>query len=134
MRDRASQRRILSTNQWRFLTLVAVVWGILLTSFNPVQAVHDQNDLEVPLVKSKLMVGTREAPPFSMKDNDGRWNGISIDLWRQIAAELKLTYKFLELDQYNLLEGLTNGSLDVVVENLTITPERLDRFDFTYPF
>jgi ABC-type amino acid transport substrate-binding protein len=33
-----------------------------------------------------------------------------------------------------LLEGLTNGSLDVVVIDLTITPERLDKFDFTYPF
>ena len=69
-----------------------------------------------------------------MKDNDGRWIGISIDLWRQIATELNLTYELLELDQYNLLEGLTNGSLAIVVENLTITPERLDSFDFTYPF
>ena len=108
--------------------------GFLLIPFNSVQEAHGQRGPQVPLVKNKLMVGTREAPPFSMKDNDGRWIGISIDLWRQIATELNLTYKFLELDQYNLLEGLTNGSLDVVVENLTITPERLDSFDFTYPF
>ena len=132
MRDRASQRGIFST---RFLTLVAVVMaGGLLIPFNSVQKAHGQSGPEVPFVRNKLMVGTREAPPFSMKDNDGKWIGLSIDLWRQIAAELNLTYKFIELDQYNLLEGLTNGSLDVVVENLTITPERLDRFDFTYPF
>ncbi|MGA9755011.1 MAG: transporter substrate-binding domain-containing protein, partial [Desulfobaccales bacterium] len=81
-----------------------------------------------------MTVGTREAPPFSMKDNDGGWTGISIDLWRQIATELNLTYEFRELDQHNLLEGLTNGSLDVVVADLTITPERLEMFDFTYPF
>jgi polar amino acid transport system substrate-binding protein len=134
MRARASQRVMLSTKQKRFLILVAVVAGVLLTPLNSVQAVYGQSGLEVPLVKRKLMVGTREAPPFSMKDSDGRWIGISIDLWRQIATELNIPYKFLELDQYNLLEGLTNGSLDVVVENLTITPERLDKFDFTYPF
>ena len=69
-----------------------------------------------------------------MKDNAGRWTGISIDLWRQIAAELNLTYEFRELDQQNLLAGLTDRSLDVVVSMLTITPERLDKFDFTYPF
>jgi polar amino acid transport system substrate-binding protein len=135
MRASVSQRGVLSANKGRFLILVAVVtaWASL-TPFGSVREAHGQSGQEAPLVKKKLTVGTNEAPPFSMKDNDGRWTGISIDLWRQIATELNLTYEFLELEQYNLLEGLTNGSIDVVVANLTITPERLDRFDFTYPF
>ena len=135
MRTRISQRGVLSSNQGRFLILITVVtaWASL-TPLSSLREAHGQSGPEVPLVTKKLTVGTREAPPFSMKDNDGRWTGISIDLWRQIATELNLTYEFLELDQYNLLEGLTNGALDVVVENLTITPERLDKFDFTYPF
>jgi polar amino acid transport system substrate-binding protein len=82
----------------------------------------------------KLIVGTKEAPPFSMKNADGSWTGISIDLWRQIASELHLAYEFRGLDHYNLIEGIANGSVDVAVAELTITPERLDRFDFTYPF
>ncbi len=69
-----------------------------------------------------------------MKDEHGQWTGISIDLWRQIAAELKLSYEWRELDQYNLLAGISDGSIDAVVANLTITPSRLDKFDFTYPF
>jgi polar amino acid transport system substrate-binding protein len=69
-----------------------------------------------------------------MKDDDGEWTGISIDLWGQITTELNLTYEFRELDQHSLLEGLTNGSLDVVVAELTITPDRLEVVDFTYPF
>ena len=135
MRATVSQLILLSANQERLLILVAIVivWA-LLTSFNSVQEAHAQSGSEVPLVKKKLIVGTKEAPPFSMKDKDGRWTGISIDLWRQIATELGLTYEFLEIDQYNLLEGLANGSLDVVVAELTITPERLNSFDFTYPF
>jgi ABC-type amino acid transport substrate-binding protein len=35
--------------------------------------------------RSTLVVGTKEAPPFSMKDADGAWTGISIDLMRKIA-------------------------------------------------
>lgn len=81
-----------------------------------------------------MVVGTKETPPFAMKDNDGHWTGISIDLWRQIAAELNLTYEWRELDQNGLLAGIADGSLDAVVANLTITPGRLDQFDFTYPF
>ncbi len=80
------------------------------------------------------MVGTKETPPFAMKDSNGHWTGISIDLWRQIAEELQLSYEWRELDQSGLLAGITDGSLDAVVANLTITPGRLDNFDFTYPF
>lgn len=135
MRTAVSQRGVLSARQRRFLVLVAVMtaWA-LLTPFSLVQEACGQSRPEDRSFQKKLTVGTDEAPPFSMKDNDGRWTGISIDLWRQIATELNLTYEFRELDQYNLLKGLTNGSLDVVVTELTITPERLDRFDFTYPF
>jgi polar amino acid transport system substrate-binding protein len=135
MRTTVSQDGVSSANPRKLLILVSIVMAwVTLSAFNSVQKAHAQSGPEVPFAKKRLVVGTRETPPFSMKDNDGRWVGISIDLWRQIAADLNLTYKFLELDQYNLLEGLTNGSLDVVVINLTITPERLDRFDFTYPF
>jgi len=135
MRTAVSQRGVLSARQRRFLVLVAVMtaWA-LLTPFSLVQEARGQSRPEDRSFQNKLTVGTKEAPPFSMKDNDGIWTGISIDLWRQIATELNLTYEFRELDQHNLLKGLTNGSLDVVVTELTITPERLDRFDFTYPF
>jgi polar amino acid transport system substrate-binding protein len=135
MRTTVSHRGVLFAKPRRFLVLVAVMtaWAFL-TPFSSLQEARGQSGPEVRSVKKKLTVGTKEAPPFSMKDNNGRWIGISIDLWRQIATELNLTYEFRELDQYNLLEGLTNGSLDVVVAELTITPERLDRFDFTYPF
>ena len=135
MRVIVSQRVGLFAKRGRFLILITVViaWASL-TPFNSIQEACGQGKQEVRPVKKKLTVGTKEEPPFSMRDNYGRWTGISIDLWRQIAAELNLTYDFVELDQQKLLAGLTNRSLDVVVSMLTITPERLDRFDFTYPF
>ena len=40
-----------------------------------------------------LIVGTQEVPPFAMKNNEGTWTGVSIDLWRQIAAELSLPFE-----------------------------------------
>jgi len=81
-----------------------------------------------------LIVGTKESPPFSMKTADGQWFGLSIDLWRQIAAELNLQFEFRELALNQLLEGVTDGSLDAAVAALTITPEREKKFDFTHAF
>jgi ABC-type amino acid transport substrate-binding protein len=81
-----------------------------------------------------LIVGTKEAPPFSIKTSDGQWTGLSIELWRQIAAELNLRFEFRELALKQLLEGVTDGSLDAAVAALTITPEREKNFDFTHAF
>jgi len=81
-----------------------------------------------------LVVGTKEAPPFSMKTEDGAWTGISIDLWREIAAELNLAFEFRETDLQGLLDGVTDGSLDVAVAALTLTSEREKAMDFTHPF
>ena len=88
---------------------------------------------EHPLAR-KLIVGTKEAPPFAMKSTDGVWAGISIDLWRQIAAEMNLTFEFREFDLKGLLDSVADGSLDAGVAALTITPEREKVLDFSHAF
>jgi ABC-type amino acid transport substrate-binding protein len=81
-----------------------------------------------------LIVGTKEAPPFSMKTADGQWTGLSIDLWRQIAADLNFRFEFRELTLKQLLDGVADGSLDAAVAAFTITPEREKNVDFTHAF
>jgi len=81
-----------------------------------------------------LVVGTKESPPFSMKAADGTWTGISIDLWRDIAKQLNLAFEFRETDLRGLLDGVTDGSLDVAIAALTVTYEREKVMDFTHPF
>lgn len=81
-----------------------------------------------------LIIGIKEAPPFVIKNADGTWSGISIDLWRNIAAELHRDYEFRELDLSGLLQGVQDGSLDAAVAALTVTPEREATIDFTHPF
>lgn len=40
--------------------------------------------------QEKLIIGTKEAAPFSFRVDDGPWQGISIDLWTGIARDLGL--------------------------------------------
>jgi len=58
------------------------------------------------------IVGTEEVPPFAIKHNDGTWTGVSIDLWRQIAAELNLPFEFRERDPQGLLDE--EASIDLL--------------------
>lgn len=81
----------------------------------------------------ELVVGIKEAPPFTIKDGKG-WRGISVELWDKISKELGVPYKLKETDLKGMLKGLEDGSIDVGVASLTITEEREKKFDFTHPF
>lgn len=81
-----------------------------------------------------LLVGTKVAPPFAMKDREGHWEGISIALWKMIADRLGLRYRFQEYDLKSLLENTENKHLDVAIAAITITGERERRFDFSHSY
>jgi ABC-type amino acid transport substrate-binding protein len=82
-----------------------------------------------------LVIGTKQAPPFAMKAADGTWQGISIDLWRRVADQLHLHYRFAEEpDVQGLIDGIATGKFDVAVAALTVTAAREKLLDFTQPF
>jgi len=81
-----------------------------------------------------LIVGTKEAPPFAMKEPDGSWTGISIDLWRRIANELHLRYRFQEASIPELIDRTAAGRLDASIAAITITADRERTVDFSQPY
>jgi ABC-type amino acid transport substrate-binding protein len=82
----------------------------------------------------ELVVGTKVAPPFAMKGEDGTWRGISIDLWRRIAERAHLRYRFQETTLEGLTDGVAAGSLDLALAALTVTAQRAQAVDFTHPY
>jgi polar amino acid transport system substrate-binding protein len=88
-----------------------------------------------PVSGKELVIGTKEAPPFAMKHQDGTWHGISIDLWRRIADRLHLRYRFVEHPTVQaLVAGTAEGSFDAAIAALTVTAARNRIVDFTQPF
>lgn len=85
-------------------------------------------------VVGPLVVGTKEAAPFSFRGPDGEWTGVSIDLWRLVAADLGIDYEFREASLSDLVQGLPDGRFDASVAALTITPERELILDFVHAF
>lgn len=83
----------------------------------------------------ELVVGTKEAPPFAMKSRDGAWEGISIELWRRIAEEMRLRYRFEEqATVQGLIDGVTAGRYDAAIAAITPTATRERELDFTQPY
>ena len=81
-----------------------------------------------------LTVAIRHVPPFAIKQKDGTWEGISIELWDRIANRFGIKYRFHEMGLKQMLDAVEQGDVDLAVAALTITDEREQRMDFTHPF
>jgi len=65
---------------------------------------------------------------------DGSISGISVDLWRRIVGEMEWQFELTPVsDMEAILSGLEQGPFDAAIGAITITPERAERVDFSYP-
>lgn len=80
-----------------------------------------------------LNITTVTRPPFSMVEN-GQDTGFSIDLWRAIAEELGTEFEITRVDQFgDMLVAVENGTADGAIANISITADREQAMDFTFP-
>ena len=74
-------------------------------------------------------------PPFVLRSDDGQWGGLSIELWKQIAAELKIfEFREYDYDPAGLLDAVERRKIDVAVAAIPVTHEGEARFDFSHPY
>ena len=85
---------------------------------------------------ARLVVGTMRVPPFVLRSDDGEWSGLSIELWKQIAAELKTDFEFREYDYdpVGLIDAIERRQIDVAVAAIPVTLAGESRFDFSHPY
>ena len=63
-----------------------------------------------------LRVGVTPMPPYTFSDGAGHWNGMALDLWRQVAGEEMLVYNLIDYPKEDsLLAALERGEIDVVL-------------------
>jgi polar amino acid transport system substrate-binding protein len=80
-----------------------------------------------------LVVAVHELPPSIIKNADGSWSGIAVDLWKRVAAELHLPYQLEEypLDQLNHPE--LHPEIDVVL-GFAVSKMSEQTLDLTAPY
>lgn len=83
--------------------------------------------------KGKIVAATEmHYAPFDMLI-DGEYQGISHDLFVEVAKDLGVEVEFLDLPWSSVLPGLEAGKFDFVHAPVTITAERMKRYSFTLP-
>ena len=73
-------------------------------------------------------------PPFNFQDKDGQLAGFDVDFARALAAQMGLKPVFSPSPFAGLLGALESRRIDVVVNQITITPERAAKYDFSKPY
>lgn len=108
-----------------FLGACAVVCVLATTATS--WAVEPPSDAPVQLV------GLVSAPPFAIKDDEGNWTGIAVELWRRVASDLGLHFEFREMAIPDLMAGLQRSDL-LAVATVTASPEREMMVDLSHPY
>jgi ABC-type amino acid transport substrate-binding protein len=82
----------------------------------------------------ELVVGvTSDSPPYATQ-RGGDLAGLEVDLAREVGRVLHRPVRVVDLSWDDLIAGLSNDRVDVVMAGVTITPERQLRFAFTEPY
>lgn len=108
-----------------FLFLICFI-GVL--SFQ--NAAYGQQDSLPGPGERELVVGVFPRAPYVIKGQDGTWDGISIRLWRGIAEDMNLNYRFREVSNGYAIAGLQEG-VDVYL-NGDVTAEAEAQIDFSH--
>ncbi len=66
-------------------------------------------------VVENWQVGLYEFPPYMMKNKEGKWEGVSVELWQDLADSIGITYQFQEVSQQEIPNQLGTGRLNATV-------------------
>src|SRR5215213_1651460 len=110
---------------------LALIFLLLLSAQAPAPA---QSAVERVRNSGVLRVGTDATYPPLESVEDGEFKGFEIDLGRAIAHELNVRPEFVNTPFDAIFPSLQNGSFDIVISSVTITPERSAAMLFSDPY
>ncbi|WP_222911776.1 cystine ABC transporter substrate-binding protein [Pseudomonas sp. DNDY-54] len=91
--------------------------------------------LEEVKANGSLKVGLEGTyPPFNFQDEKGQLTGFEVDLANALAEELGVKAEFQPTKWDGILAALESKRLDVVINQVTISEERKQKYDFSTPY
>lgn len=81
------------------------------------------------------IANTQSSPPWSLIDDKNQPAGYDVEVAREVARRMGIAQVVFVADSYkNFVEGLRVGKYEIVMNDLTPTPERGKQVDFAAPY
>ena len=82
-----------------------------------------------------LVVGIYNNPPFVIQTEEDTFEGLSIELWENIASAQNLAFRYeLQSDFVGVLKKLEYREIDLTINPMDVNALRVDKFDMTQPY
>ena len=116
--------------KWLKSLLVAATVQVLALT-----AAHAGEDLDKIKQAGVFRIGTEGTyAPFTYHDASGALVGFDVEIGREIAKRLGVNAEFLEGRWDGLIAGLDANRYDAVINQVGITDERKQKYDFSEPY
>ena len=126
MRRKIMRKNILTVG------LAAILTGVLATGTVAYAADDELSQIQESGVLKVGVEGTY--PPYTYHDEDGELTGFDVEVAKAIADKLGVEADFTESAWDSLLAGIDSGRIDTVINAVSITDERSEKYDFAGPY
>lgn len=93
------------------------------------------NSLERIRAKGELVIGVEGTyPPYTYHDASGKLVGYDVEAAEAVAAKLGVRPRFVESNWDSLIIGIDTGLWDTVINQVGVTDERKEKYDFSVPY
>lgn len=75
-----------------------------------------------------------DLPPYGWVNKNGKRVGYDVELARQMAKDMGVKVKFVQVNANNRVDTLNSNKADIVLANFTVTPDRKQVVDFAKPY
>lgn len=72
--------------------------------------------------------------PFGYKDASGQYAGYDVEYGNRLAYDLGVKPEYISVNAASRVEFLQNNTVDLILANFTVTPERTRLVDFANPY
>jgi len=97
-------------------------------------AERQESILDEVLERGVVYIGSgNNVPPMNYLDEHGNWTGFDLDLSEAIAERLGVKLERVVVNNTTRISFLANGTVDMVVSNMSHTRSRDEQIDFAEP-
>lgn len=115
--------------------LLGTVTAILTTGLISTTFAADENLLGKIKQRGTLIVGLEGTyPPFSFQGEDGKLTGFEVEFADALAQHMGVKAQLKPTKWDGMLASLESKRIDVAINQVTISPERQKKYDFSTPY